>query len=308
MLGASGLLYMIAIDKSTAICYTDFNSAPERNFIMKLQYLGTAAAEGIPAIFCECENCKIALERGGRNIRTRSQALVDDTLLIDFPADTYLHYLTHRFPLHKIKHCLITHSHSDHLYPIELEMRINGYAHLTDPDPMIFYSDKDGYDKIKAVIDEFKMTDVEVRQIELFKPFEVAGYTVTALRAAHGKSSSPVVYIIEKDGKSLFYSNDTSEYPEESFAYLKTLKKPLDLISFDCTEACNHHTYVGHLTFDRCKALRDELIRIGAADANTHFVLNHFSHNGKHVTYEEFCAIAEADGFDVSFDGMKVEI
>ena len=24
---------------------------------MKFQYLGTAAAEGIPAIFCECENC-----------------------------------------------------------------------------------------------------------------------------------------------------------------------------------------------------------------------------------------------------------
>ena len=25
---------------------------------MKLKYLGTAAAEGVPAIFCECENCK----------------------------------------------------------------------------------------------------------------------------------------------------------------------------------------------------------------------------------------------------------
>ena len=60
---------------------------------MKIQYLGTAAAEGIPAIFCECETCKKTRERGGKNIRTRSQALIDDKILIDLPADTYLHFL-----------------------------------------------------------------------------------------------------------------------------------------------------------------------------------------------------------------------
>ena len=47
---------------------------------MKLQYLGTAAAEGIPAVFCECENCIKSKENGGRNIRTRSQALIDDCI------------------------------------------------------------------------------------------------------------------------------------------------------------------------------------------------------------------------------------
>ena len=31
---------------------------------MKIQYLGTAAAEGIPAIFCECETCKKTRELG----------------------------------------------------------------------------------------------------------------------------------------------------------------------------------------------------------------------------------------------------
>ena len=50
---------------------------------MKLTYLGTAAAEGWPAVFCNCENCKEAARLGGRNIRTRSQALVNDDLLLD---------------------------------------------------------------------------------------------------------------------------------------------------------------------------------------------------------------------------------
>mgnify|MGYP003538011910 CR=1 FL=1 len=73
---------------------------------MKLQYLGTAAAEGIPAIFCDCENCRKSREAGGKNIRTRSQALIDDELLIDFPADTYMHFLNFEMPLTKIKNCL----------------------------------------------------------------------------------------------------------------------------------------------------------------------------------------------------------
>ena len=45
---------------------------------MKFHFLGTAAAEGIPALFCECAVCKEAREKGGRFIRTRSQALIDD--------------------------------------------------------------------------------------------------------------------------------------------------------------------------------------------------------------------------------------
>ena len=60
---------------------------------MKLTYLGTAAAEGWPAAFCNCDGCRAARRLGGRNIRTRSQALVDDALLLDFPCDAWLHAL-----------------------------------------------------------------------------------------------------------------------------------------------------------------------------------------------------------------------
>ena len=52
---------------------------------MKITYLGTAASEGLPAPFCTCEVCRRAREAGGKSVRTRSQALVDESLLIDFP-------------------------------------------------------------------------------------------------------------------------------------------------------------------------------------------------------------------------------
>ena len=60
---------------------------------------------------------------GGRNIRTRSQACIDDTLLIDLPPDTYMHAVFGGLPLQDIEHCLITHSHFDHFVPEELDIR-----------------------------------------------------------------------------------------------------------------------------------------------------------------------------------------
>ena len=173
---------------------------------MKIQYLGTAAAEGIPAIFCECENCRKSRMAGGRNIRTRSQALIDDRLLIDFPADTYMHFLQYNVPLAKIKNCLITHSHSDHLYPADLEMRKKDFSHIKEEFPLTFFSDKSGFDMINNIKSKYNMSDNElmVRQVKLNEPFDVEGYKVVALRATHDLKSSPVVYLIESEGKKDF--------------------------------------------------------------------------------------------------------
>ena len=57
--------------------------------VMEIQYLGTAAAEGLPALFCDCEICRKARNTGGKEVRTRTQSIVDGKILIDFPPDTY---------------------------------------------------------------------------------------------------------------------------------------------------------------------------------------------------------------------------
>lgn len=90
---------------------------------MKIRFLGTAAAEGFPALFCNCKYCKEARRLGGKNLRTRSQSLINDDLLIDIPADTLSHFLTGDIRGDRIKYLLITHSHSDHFYPTNLSPR-----------------------------------------------------------------------------------------------------------------------------------------------------------------------------------------
>ncbi|MDR0856754.1 MAG: hypothetical protein LBM78_05035, partial [Clostridiales bacterium] len=82
---------------------------------MKIRYMGTAAAEGIPAMFCACDTCRRALAAGGKNVMTRSQALIDDDLVVDFAADTYMHFLQAGKTLAGLKYALITHSHGDHV-------------------------------------------------------------------------------------------------------------------------------------------------------------------------------------------------
>ena len=279
--------------------------------IMKIKYLGTAAAEGIPAVFCECETCKKAIELGGKNIRTRSQAIIDDKLLIDFPADTYIHSLQYGIMLSDIKNCLITHSHSDHLYPKEIYMRKTGvYAHISGEEPITFYSDQSGYELIDTVIKDYsiKETDVALKKVELYKPFMVDGYEVTALRATHAPLSSPVVYLIKKDGKTIFYCHDTSEFCDEAMEYLKNSDVSVDLLSLDCTEGAKNTTYSGHLNIFRCDAFIKQLKKIGVVSEKTCIVMNHFSHNGGSTLYDDFVKIADEYGFEVSFDGMEIEI
>lgn len=56
---------------------------------MKLQFLGAAAAEGFPNLFCHCDACDKARRLGGRNIRSCTSVIIDDVLKVDYPPDSF---------------------------------------------------------------------------------------------------------------------------------------------------------------------------------------------------------------------------
>ena len=55
---------------------------------------------------------------------------------------------------------------------------------------------------------------------------------------------------------------------------------------------------------------KDALVCCGCVhiDKNSKLVLNHFSHNGINSTYTEFVPIAAENGFEVSYDGMEIDV
>ncbi|MBR5783376.1 MAG: hypothetical protein IKY33_04040 [Clostridia bacterium] len=277
---------------------------------MKLQYLGTAAAEGIPAIFCTCETCRLARKTGGKNIRTRSQALIDDQLMIDFPADTYLHCTAHGIDLTNIHHYLITHTHADHLYPMDLHMLRRGFANLpADHPPYHFWGGKEMVEMLQPYVDIDRMDGrLILHELTIGVPTMVGEHLVTAFPAQHG-TVSPYIYLIERNGKSLLYANDTGALLPDVWDYLFKARQHLSAVSMDCTHGNKLVTKegAGHMGFVNIQEICATLEQKGHIDFLTKRIVNHFSHNHPQVNYTDH-AVYEDKGYIMSYDGLVVEI
>lgn len=272
---------------------------------MKIKYLGTAAFEGVPSLFCNCRTCRKSREAGGRNLRSRSQALIDDDLLIEFNPDTVWHYQRYNFDWNKIGDCLITHSHSDHLYPSDIEMahRMYGGEHR----PLRLYAAKSGYEIVRAAADKTDGGAIACL-IEEGKRFTAADgkYTVLPLRANHDGASSPVIYSVSCGGKRLLYAHDTGVFTDEAWKGLKEEGR-YDLVSLDCTGCGGGNEWRdGHMSLKTNIETAERMRADGLIDEKTILVVNHFSHNGGQ-TYDELVKEAEPLGFIVSYDGLEIE-
>ena len=279
---------------------------------MKLQYFGTAAAEGVPAVFCTCDTCRRSREAGGRNIRTRSQALVDGKLLLDFPPDTYMHTLTLGLDLKNIFHCLITHTHGDHMFPMDLSMRGPGFAVVPQGSAFHIYGTDKVVEKGSALFERKALADSGVlafHEIKPYEPFEVLNYTVTPLPAHHGNGTAgAVIYLIFDGKKRLLYAHDTGYLEDEVWQWLADHPAHIDFVSLDCThQLLPGKLHGGHMGLDACPIFMDKLKATGCANETTRVCLNHFSHNGG-ATYDELVPRAAEYGYAVSYDGMTVEI
>jgi phosphoribosyl 1,2-cyclic phosphate phosphodiesterase len=273
---------------------------------MKFKYLGTAAFEAVPALFCECETCKRIRQIGGKSIRTRSQAIVDNCLLIDFPADTVAHILSNNIDMSNVRHCLITHNHSDHLYSKDIITLQDGFSHMSDDYTLTFYATDIAGKNI-----ETEISSVEKAAFKKVHPFDVVDvgeYSVTVLPAVHDEKSGPVIYQINDGAKTILYAHDTHFLHDDVWSYWQQTNPHFDLVSLDCTNALKPLNYIGHMGLAENIEVRKRMLEMGIVDEKTIFLCNHFSHNGYSVVYEEFEPIAKKQGFLTSYDGMEFEL
>ena len=275
---------------------------------MKIKFLGTAAAEGIPALFCDCAVCQNARKVGGKEIKTRSQAIVDDKILIDFPADTYMHAIYGGLDLVSVRHCIITHGHMDHLYERDFWCRNTGIGNgSVDGTVMDVYMTEATRNIASAYYEKQVDKDrVRLNTIKAYEPFEIEDYRIIPLRAYHDPSTEPVFYIIEHGEKTMLYANDTGYFFDEVWEYLSKYERKFDFVSLDCTGMMLENYRHGHMGLTVDAEVVERLREIGRCDDKTVVYVNHFSHNGK-ATHEELVGHAEKYGFGVTFDGCEVE-
>ena len=274
---------------------------------MKIKYLGTAAYEGIPSLFCQCETCRKSLELGGKNLRSRSQAIINDDLLLDFPPDTVWHFQRFGLDWRKITNCLITHSHSDHFYPEDIQMIRRDYCHVSDY-RINYYGGDSIYQTLNNIIEKEKdkYLDMSITKVSAGKIYQVGKYMVMPLNANHGLESTPLFYAISDGTKKVLYAHDTGYFSEESWNYLKGFGK-FDLVSLDCTGATQSGWVNGHMCVETNIKIIQKMKDLGLIDDNTKKVINHFSHNGQ-ATYDETYEYVKDLGIIVSYDGLEIEI
>lgn len=278
---------------------------------MKFTYLGTAAAEGWPALYCNCEGCKTARINKGKDIRTRSQALINDDLLIEFCPDTYLHVLNYGLDLDKVKNIIVTHSHDDHLSPQDLLYRTKGFCNTRAEHIIGIYGNDMVMEKITYVANynhnlDGLLTSVSLNEIKEYTENQIGEYLVYPMCANHKQGENCFIYIIkDKEGKTVLYAHDTGYFPEATWEFIKGFK--LDMVSLDCNHG-KDPAINNHMGMECCGTVKQRLIEMGVTNENCKFLVNHFSHNCLYTSHEEIVQAAKAYGFDVSFDNKVFEI
>ncbi len=277
---------------------------------MKVKFLGTIAAEGGPALFCNCEACKEAMRRGGKDIRTRTQILVNEDMLIDFPADSYLHKLKYNLDFSKVRYLLITHSHEDHFYPHDLLLRgsYNGY-NMVEP-IMDIYCNQAVKDRFDGILTENSNKEVlngmKWNVVGEFEHIPTERYEIWTLKAKHMKTENALFYLIKQGDKAFMQCNDTGLLYEEVYDFLSSLGVKIDVVALDSTMGAQEKSYFGHMNVYECLETVERMRKSNFVKPTTRFVVTHFSHNGR-LLQQEYEDICTPHGVEVAYDGKEME-
>ena len=163
---------------------------------MKLTFLGTGAADWTEKDFVD-----------GHEYRRWSSALIDGSLLID-PGPHIYHFAEKNGASDMfggIKSVIVTHSHKDHFSSETLKA-------LSCEAGFRLYGDAACLRILKRELAEDELAKIGFTDVAPFDSFTTDdGYIITVLPSNHG-TSDPLEkthhYIIEKDGKRLFYGPD----------------------------------------------------------------------------------------------------
>lgn len=278
---------------------------------MKITYLGTGAAEGFPAMFCNCAYCNNLRKTYPGFVRTRSQTLIDEKLCIDFPPEAYAHSLSGKLNLSSLRYALITHSHMDHFYAHDFILRGYKYAVLESDVLDIYGNEEVGKVFAECTAREMKPDVAEHTRFNLVRAYsslKVGDYDILTLPAMHGTAEEALLYYIRRDGKGYLHLHDTGDLSPEAVAFLKESGARADLVTYDCTflEAAPVKG-ARHLCIEKVMDIAQNLKEAGVTDSGTVSVISHFSHNCN-PTPERLAEVEKKYGVVAAYDGMTIDI
>lgn len=249
---------------------------------MKIKFLGTSAGWPLPRLGCEDKICS---SNDPRDRRTRSQALVNDRLLLDTGPDTYLHLSQPDVNPTSIRYAAITHEHPDHTFGLW------DLGHIYNARLIKVIINPSTFRKIRKL---FFYKEYEVLKTEAASSVAINGLVVSLLPVNHTNSSFGI--LVQEGGKGFFWAPDFKTFPAETINILKKI----DLIAMDASELkiSNRSHQTVEEGIDLGKKLQAE---------NVYFI--HIGHRTlPHRELDEFVQRRGGKNFHIAYDGLEIKI
>lgn len=253
---------------------------------LRIKFLGTGAAEGIPAINCDCTHCTRAKLEGGSLVRARNAIILSlprYELLIDTPPD--IRSLLSKNKVRRIDGVFLTHSHYDHSGGLE--------------EFLYWKADLDLFAE-PTVYEALQREDWGTRlpEIAFHCPchpgiaIRFDGFFFTAFAVHHTVPCFGLA--LYENGRKIIYTSDTSNR-FSNYAYC--LMRQADLLIINTPRFAPPHE--GHITSIEALELKQ---RLGAK----RLILTHFNHhNYPHDEMEKWAQ--DQDGVIIAYDGLEIE-
>lgn len=273
---------------------------------MKVRFLGTAAAEGIPAIWCECEVCRKARKLKGKELRRRCSYLIDNDTIVDYGPDGYWQSIEYDIDQTELKRILFTHPHEDHMAPLEFAYRWSPiFSHVSH-----FINVLASKEALKNFL---KTTGMDFKTLNInTMPFVAGEWTtdddmqVLPIPANHAPGLGAMILVVRRGGKTLLIANDTGLLADASWDMLKGIKLDTAVIESTCAFGSPDQQN-GHLGVNATVLFRDKLLEMQCITETTPVYVNHFSHNGR-ANHDRLVEFFAPRNMTVTYDGLEIEL
>ena len=254
---------------------------------MQIKFLGTGAAEGIPAINCDCHHCARARQEGGKLVRERSAILFQlpgYNMLIEAPPD--IRDLINKQQVHDLQGILVTRVTYSSIGGIkEFEWWPSPLDFLAEPTQFEAIRQEHWTDRLEKLMFHIPYSPGAALD---FGQFSLVPFAVRNRHSVFGLS-------IRSGGKQVIYASSTASRLTN---YARSLVAGADVL------IVNTPTFEppkdDHITLTEAIELKKQ-VEVGQ------LILTYVNHNNRpHDELESY--VSQYSGVTVAYDGMSLKV
>ncbi len=262
---------------------------------MKVTFLGTGAADW-----------SIDAYVPGRFHRRFSSVLINDDLLID-PGPHVFHFCeSNGTPslLEGVKNIIVTHSHGDHFTSETVKKLCLGRDCTLWADPACMR-------KLVRELGEETAAQISFVATKRNCDYDVGGYKITSLRGNHATEDPDEdarIYLIEQDGRILFYGCDSAWIPTVSWNVIRSKPVNAMVLELTCGETATYDWRIfEHNTPEMLDIMLTMFRKYNLFAPDVKYYVSHLALT-LHTDHEGLVKFLEPRGVTPAYDGFSFEV